>query len=113
MKKNNIKGTNWVRKNKKIIIIPLIFLFGGILLYSGMLFFMGIHNVDLSFNVLKLSYDTGMNFWGNRVDLNLDGTPRSYSTIYINGWKVIINSYIIGVVSSFVLGVLLLEELIE
>lgn len=73
MKKKNMQTT-----------IEFIFLF--VIIFSLMFFMIGFHNVDLSYNILKYSYDNDVNWYYKNKDCN-NFICYSYVKLYIIGME--------------------------
>lgn len=76
-------------KKKYEIIFGIIFcLLVFVFFYYTMI---GFHNVDLSYNILKLSYDNDENYYYDYIDCNLFKC-YSYAELYTSGMTLILYS---------------------
>lgn len=67
--------------------ITLIFSF--LLVITGIsLFFIGFHDIDLSYNMLYLSYDTKIDIYKNYIDKSIFGEIKTFPEWYLFGWKL-------------------------
>ena len=51
-------------------------------------FWIGWHNIDNSFNVLKISYDTDLDIFYNNCDKTAYGNCISYTSMYVLGMNL-------------------------
>ena len=82
--------------NVKYKVIELVFLF--VIAFSLYFFMIGLHNVDLSFNALKISYDKEINLFYDSQDCN-EFTCRSFMDLYLLGFRLMQSSMSILVFS--------------
>ena len=64
-----------------------------VLVLSVLLFGIGYHAIDLSYNMLKLSYEQGQDYYTSYSDVSLSGKARSYADWYRIGWLEVTFSF--------------------
>lgn len=57
-----------------------------IIVFGFLLFMSGFHSIDLSHNMLLISYETGIDVYRENVDINLLGQGKTYEEWYLIGW---------------------------
>ncbi len=71
----------------------------GLILAAVCLFFIGFHNLDLSFNMLKLSYDAELDYY-SLVDTAMSGKDFSYNHGYIIATRQMMLSFFLGIIGA-------------
>lgn len=97
----------------------LILIFGiGFIIYGTQGFYIGFHNVDLSYNILRMSYYNDLNF-NEMIDrYDIEGNTMDYTTAYIIGneqmeralFMVLIGGFFFGSALMYLLGLLEQKE---
>jgi len=84
---------------------PTVFFF--MYIVSVMIFFIGLHNIDIAFNMLNLEKTYGLKL----VDKSAFGIEQDSVQGYLSGLRMLIISNILGLVS--IAGIVILMELEE
>jgi len=79
--------------------------FGFLLIISGVfIFYIGFHNLDLSVNMLKVSYDYKLDFY-KMFDTTLGEETISYTGGYILGCRQIILAFFMTLIGALLYGI--------
>lgn len=71
---------------------------------SILLFTTGFHAIDLSWNVLKISYLEGLDYYSFSDQYAFNGYYDSYDEVYIHGIYMLYASLVFALAMGFVLG---------
>ena len=94
-------------KNRTYIINGILFSVGiALIILSISTFYIGFHNVDLSFNVLKMSYDDdNLDFYSSVDRYNLKGDTMTYIDLYILGHNYMEGAFYLILIGGMLLGI--------
>ena len=73
------------------------------LIFSIILFFVGLKNVDYAVGILTISYYDDLDIYDSWNDEGFDGKVRSYEDWYFIGLKQIYSAFILFVINSLIM----------
>lgn len=96
-------------ENKLGLWLCILVVGGGLVMLSVYVFFAGFHNIDLSYNILKLSYQENQTYYEDYCDITNYGNCVTYSFAYRMGLAQIFRAGWFGLFGAFIIGISLAE----